>query len=1369
MAYIDLHCRIKEKSYLKYISPKLMNATMQNPLKRKKAKHAPQKSNSELLPRIYDLEISRKNPKHSEGVAIPNRISLVYLSEVNHSLNTLYIDRTPVPNSIWSYDLNGHVLRWNGIYGGGELRITPDQKGGYGVVGVDSKTVSVKAGAKVAFRCEAAQFNCEDDEDCPITEEGDQAVTKLNWHPEKDGWKNACWQSDRLLLTYVSHQDDPDGPYLLDFSFKDLGTCNSNGDCQTWVVGENGSSGEGRLSMGLNDEGYPKILVHFEGIPVPLIPSTPAIPPSDLDCQEGQNIPISVWPVFMDAEEDNSSVAIQGAMHTVLPYPNSVKVGFTGIREFPTVTGYYRSKKSDTVFGVFDGNIEVNGEVVARGEVYNKTLFWKGLSPENQRLLRLPAQGRVRFDPTGRFSAGRHQPIQIERLAAGEAIRLLTDADSHHPAISKSCKSFSEKSASGDLGMGELNQMTPFKKDADGNLYDYIQELVMNDTFDIIVDAIPQDLWNSLFSASGYTKEPLTGEVAMISTKATPDYPNPRVWYESLSTAVLTSGMAEGDNENCRLMNGPRANQWLREEVPNSDVYQIHGQYLFALRWPEHSKNVNTQLYLDDQALGTQAQVNTINTWREAEKLDIDTNVIDEEDENGLSVTQQLKDIVDECADYAIDNNLYWAFKFFAYHTQTSVLGSMEGMIANTEDNTLLQQFFQNNSSTLTALDPTGFFAKQYNRMFNTFLEESIINSMYGFDKDAADFSIMWEYLSDFVEEYKESTETPLKDMAETIDELLNDERAQEIIQYGIDLFFEISEMVWYHRNLDWIGQIWPTLFGREFPDYIANANKIGTMLATGLSVASTLNMVMYYKAWDELDELERAELVMGTIQRAVQITGSLAKGTVTMGSIFKIEGMTKWERVKCASKAFVGMENGDLTDAMTNIGNSMAQWVGDTYGTYSERQKWASLTPTAQDIEVKKKSMTKKLMGRNLDEFLATRVGPVMVLGGIGLSIANIAAGDTGVKLAIDIMEIVAGALELFAMVGGYLLEVGVIAAEGIAATMIACAGPLAIVGAIAGICLLLYQRFHKEPDPVEDFVNNEVASAGFKVRSRCSAIDYTKPYVDDNDENMVGFSLQTGGNFLVAGTDGNVSLGELTETPATVWVAATSGTGMSEIAVVEKWDEIEITSGWLLSLMNDGTVRFHERVDLSQIQDGAGGPTVRSQMWYSTALSDAITNGSDTYLVSMDVNFAALIPDANGEYDAERTDGNLVATSNGITWKNDGSVTTFNLAMQHMAPNFLFMPDLNFLDGVTPYGFLKFGPSFGINPSSPMTFSVSPALPSYLSLSPSQGTISIVPDEIVSGAAEASYTFRAENDQGVEEVPFSIKIKTPSFTLTF
>lgn len=1330
-----------------------MKATKKNPLRRKQHVRARRKNNFNLLPRIYDLSISRINSKNSEGIAIPKRISMVYVSEGDQSQNALFIDKTPIPNTIWRYDILENVIRWEHIFGGGEIRLTSDQKGGQGVVGLGNlKSAGIRATATVQFRCNTAEFPCVDEETCPIKPEGDGAVSKLNWYPDSDEWKNGCWHSERLLLQYISHQESPDGPPVVDFTFTDLA---ANTD---WVVGENGSSGTGQIGMGIGSDGLTKFLVHFSGVPVPPIPM--GYIPTDTDCSPSGRFPTAVWPFFLDAEEDAGAVVIEGAMHTVFPYPSSKNVGFQGIREFPTVTGYYRSNRSDTIFGVFDGKIEVNGEVVAKGHVTNNTLFWSELSQDHQRALKLPAQGQVRFDPTGSRTAGRHQPIRIERVSAEEAIDRLSENDSYHPAIGKSCRSYSKNTKSGDLSILELSAMTPFDQDENNVWYDAVQERVTDDFFDIMVDAIPDDLWESLFGPSGYERDPLTGEVALISNIGTENYPVPSVWYESLSTAVLTSGMSEGDNDNCKLMNGPRANQWLQQEVPTSEVYEAHGLELFSLRWPEVEENVNTQKYLDDQAQGTQAQKDEINQWREFEKADIDQFVVDEIDEDGNSVNQQLKDVVDEAADYALDNDLYWAHKHFAYLTQTSVMANIETILADPTDNTKLSRYFQQNSCTLTALDKTGFFARQYNLMFNTFLGESILNSMYGFEGDIVDFSIIVQYLETFVDENLESANEELREMAEAIDEILQAENAEEILHDSIDLFFHISEGVWYYRNLEYIAYYWQYGFSAKYPEYQQSAGKFGTALATGMSVMSTLNMVTMYKHWDELTPEERAGLVMGSIQRAVQITAGLAKGSVTMGTIFKVDGLSKWQRVKGASKAFLGRESGVLTDGMLDVGNSMAQWLGDTYGTYSERQKWSNLTPLHQDMEIKKKSMTKKVFGRNLDEFMATRVGPVMILGSIGLSIANIAAGDTGVDLAIDIMEIVAGALEIFALVGGYMVEIGMIAAEGIAATMVSFAGPLAIVAALAGLCLLLYRRFHKEPDPVEEFVNNEVAQAGFKVLSRCSAIDYAVPYVDDNGENKVGFSLTTGGNHLVCDPDGNVSLGSLTETPSTVWVSATSGTGMSEIAVVDEFDGISYTTGWLLSLMSDNTVCFHERVDLSQPQEGSS-PTVVSQMWYSTSESNAITNSSDSYLVSMNISFESLTPDAEGTYNANTRSGHLVATSSGVTWKNDGSKTIFNLAMEFMAPNNVFMADLNFMEGVEPFTTLTYGPSFGINPSNPTTFTVNPALPSYLSFNASEGTITINPGIAPSGQEESTYTYKAENAQGSDETTFKIKLQ--------
>jgi hypothetical protein len=166
-------------------------------------------------------------------------------------------------------------------------------------------------------------------------------------------------------------------------------------------------------------------------------------------------------------------------------------------------------------------------------------------------------------------------------------------------------------------------------------------------------------------------------------------------------------------------------------------------------------------------------------------------------------------------------------------------------------------------------------------------------------------------------------------------------------------------------------------------------------------------------------------------------------------------------------------------------------------------------------DTAAEEGTLAARFFGRNLDEFVATRLGPMFILAGIGFSLYSIVEGEAGIPLANDILNIVGGSLMLLAMAGEWAIEAGFIVEDGVMATIISSAGPLAILAALAGIGLMIYEMVQQPPDPVQEFVDNYAQPAGFAVASQSAGIDYAVPYSNPDQSGlmMVGFSLSANG----------------------------------------------------------------------------------------------------------------------------------------------------------------------------------------------------------------------------------------------------------------
>jgi len=399
------------------------------------------------------------------------------------------------------------------------------------------------------------------------------------------------------------------------------------------------------------------------------------------------------------------------------------------------------------------------------------------------------------------------------------------------------------------------------------------------------------------------------------------------------------------------------------------------------------------------------------------------------------------------------------------------------------------------------------------------------------------------------------------------------------------------------------------------------------------------------------------------------------------------------------------------------------------------------------------------RIFGRNLDEFVSTRIGPIFVLAGIGLSLYFIIHNhETGLALASDIVGIVGGSLVLFAQIGAWAIaEDGTILGSEALAGFVSAAGPLGIVAALVGVGIMLYEMFKTPPDPVQEFVDQYVKPTDFYVPSQSTAIEYATYYSNPDDQNkllMVGFSLTSQEKSLTVKPSGSVGVIAATTTlPDCIWQAVTDGSGLSKIATVVQPDTTKPANVVWLSLMSDNTVSFQPQMPRPKLTSSTpraatpmtDAPTVLTQTWLSAPQGNAKLTSSGGFLASLKLTFQPVLPDTKGNYTRAQAKGWLVQNSSGAGY-DAAAGSTFTLNMSGMSPNYMRMMDLIFeLDSMTS-DTQVFAPSFGVSPSTPITFTLTGTLPTFLTFSTQTGTFR--PNGAkATPASEATYKVTAKN----------------------
>ena len=143
------------------------------------------------------------------------------------------------------------------------------------------------------------------------------------------------------------------------------------------------------------------------------------------------------------------------------------------------------------------------------------------------------------------------------------------------------------------------------------------------------------------------------------------------------------------------------------------------------------------------------------------------------------------------------------------------------------------------------------------------------------------------------------------------------------------------------------------------------------------------------------------------------------------------------------------------------------------------------------------------------------------------------------------------------------------------------------------------------------------------------------------------------------------------------------------------------------------------------------------------------------------MDLILQPVIPDASGNYEPGNATGYMVQQSTGVVYTETGTGTSFTLKMSGIAPNYITMKDVKFIEGTTPDSSEVYGPAFGTPfVSTPCSFTISPAVPSFLIFNTDSGTIQPNGQQIPSTPSSTSETLSITNALGTEQVKFSIDV---------
>ena len=578
-----------------------------------------------------------------------------------------------------------------------------------------------------------------------------------------------------------------------------------------------------------------------------------------------------------------------------------------------------------------------------------------------------------------------------------------------------------------------------------------------------------------------------------------------------------------------------------------------------------------------------------------------------------------------------------------------------------------------------------------------------------------------------FIKKYVDSQDPQMQEEAR----LLVEEFKVHSVELYLDLFNSVAG-----------SDAWSSLAQRFESKAVKVFGKVGSAVAKLLSLAavgySIFNLATGTVSWKELSLADQVDFIAGCVNVVVVL---LRRGVSAYLAYQAGESCLEIFQV------LIGLK--DISASQDAISSVFGRWLARNSST--PKPIWADqIIYEAIDHEAAFEAeypRLVKLVGKNLDEFMATRFAAAMAVVGMVFSAISLAKSATASEKAVNSLFLSSATLDLVAATATWALgDTAVVAGVSIA-TITSLAGGLAIAAAIAGIVALLVYLFkHKNPpDPVQRFVNSDPVKNAGLFKENCAAIDDFQVISDNSSKARdIGVSLQAErGNFLNCSINGSVFLGALTYGYTSVLSVSTNAEGHS-IFVTKLWDDSDKTSILALTLDDEKSLKMATKIDDEQKS--------KQQKWVVTCTSDQVEKDDKDHLLGATFTIYNVYWGTTCYLNG--TGSKVSVSENQMEWKLD---------MQPMKPEKLSFHNISL---TTNQKDENFSPHLLQDGSlSGRTWSVEPTLPAFLQLDTKSGEISQKSGVTPPVYAQKNHTITVENQYGSANATFCIEVVSGGF----
>ncbi|KAL9645930.1 hypothetical protein ABK040_001038 [Willaertia magna] len=1207
---------------------------------------------SNLMKSFYTTGGNDKHEMHEKEATL----TLITPDMTKPSTWQLYFNHHYIAANNWKFDKDELMLTFkqvnqaNQLNVAGTLQMKKDLSTGFGHLSVGDQHYSAVLGlAPVSFDVDVSA-----NAGAYIVQSGN--VYQIKWDSNKDQWKNATWQTKRMELTYGLNSVPFVGQtdYVKTFIVKD------NLSNNQWEAEQD------TFTVSLNAD------YQYSFIPT-------GTPPQDISTDT--TIP-SVFPYKLDFIMDEFGLTFAGAM-TINDSPKGEKgvIAIKGtLKGFPAF-GHYNLQKGKVShhMSVFPGKVEIEGVKPASFSLENNMIHYKGLNVKG-----LPTDGCFCFDYFGNIgmdTKNQLSAVRCENHKMPTRVRAMAAA------------------ATG-LDIHTLLNMTPFYKNDKGSYYDKFQQQALDDFYSILYYWMPNDLRK--FVPPSNLPDDIKDVVNI------PSADKAKTFYNNLNIAHITTVLGNQDDPYAKKLNAIRASNYIKGETAKSEVFNAQISEIYKRKWlASQDSNGDLKLFLADQVRNASKYVDYINADQKSWIASLDT-ILDTSDED-QKTKQEMTKIINLLSDKARNDKQYWSYTFFRFATNPSALMQLKYISIDPNagvDGSAFMRRVQANCAILGIMDPSLTFQKQYMSVIRIFQVGNILPQLLEMaNVDIDDYSfIVYQILQKYIEENKNSQDPKIQELVNTLQSKLQIEHIRNILS-------EISIVASNVKGGNWItlaNAIDNALVNRPILKGIVNflgKAVFNAVLMTGF-IAGVANIVFAFKSWKLLDDAHKAQAILMSIQLLSPVLVAIVKRGVAWYAAFDTGNLTFSSFYK------ILIDSGEeIASAELRLSGSMSKWIVRNNPVPVEGYMY--LPELFGEVAEEELTLTQKLLGRNLTEFMATRFAALFAVINIVMSSIFLARSESTLDKAQNGLFLASAILELVAAAANWAIGAGVEVVLGIElATVASIAGGLAILGAVVGVVLLLVILLKHQPTVVETFATE---NAGVYYMPEEGDIDYlNKDYV----------SIISNGKVVTVNDNNTLTLGNQQNNSKTVYLMDVDDNGYGLFKV--------ITSDKVYAL----TLNDDKKLVMSEMITDTTNDADKKQRWVFS-VKGGVTKNDQGLMTGGNFSLYNL-------YFNNKKQEKLylnVSNSNVIVSNSEQQFTISSTAKK---PEGLTMDDISLTVDDRD---MTFDPKIAIAGTLPYTFSVKPNLPNFLQFSTSGGRISQAVGVAPPITAKTEYTLTVTN----------------------